>query len=91
MFRGQGDVLRFFSSNRLRPGVTIADESQPRYFSLELWQPLSQAAAERRITTGSERVVVAACKKDAVSLTELRSGSRRGQLPAVRVKIAVGW
>ena len=28
-----------------------------------------------------------ACKKGSVSLTELRSGSRRGKLPAVRVKI----
>ena len=35
----------------------------------------------------AERVVAMACKKDSVSLTELRSGSRRGKLPAVRVKI----
>ena len=35
----------------------------------------------------TERVVAAACKKDGISLTELRSGSRRGKLPAVRVKI----
>lgn len=38
----------------------------------------------------AERVVSAACKKSGVSLTELRSGSRRGQLPAVRVKIVRG-
>ena len=38
----------------------------------------------------AERVVVAACKKDGLSLTELRSGSRRGRLPAVRVKIVRG-
>lgn len=38
----------------------------------------------------AERVVAAACKKDGVSLTELRSGSRRGQLPAVRMKIVRG-
>ena|ERR1051325_2424368 len=38
----------------------------------------------------SERVVAAACKKDGVSLTELRSGSRRGKLPAVRMKIVQG-
>jgi len=35
----------------------------------------------------AERVVAMACKKDSVSLTELRSGSRRGKLPAARVKI----
>jgi len=38
----------------------------------------------------AERVVAAACKKDGISLTELRSGSRRGKLPAVRVKIVQG-
>lgn len=38
----------------------------------------------------AERAVAAACKKDGVSLTELRSGSRRGRLPAVRVKIVRG-
>jgi putative transposase len=38
----------------------------------------------------AERVVAAACKKDGISLTELRSGSRRGKLPAVRVKIVLG-
>jgi putative transposase len=30
------------------------------------------------------------CKKSRVSLTELRSGSRRGRLPAVRTKIVRG-
>jgi hypothetical protein len=38
----------------------------------------------------AERVVAEACKKNDVSLTELRSGSRRGKLPAVRVKIVQG-
>jgi putative transposase len=37
----------------------------------------------------AERVVAAACKKDGISLIELRSGSRRGKLPAVRVKIVL--
>jgi REP element-mobilizing transposase RayT len=37
-----------------------------------------------------ERVVVAACKKNGVSLTELRSGSRRGRLSVVRAKIVRG-
>jgi putative transposase len=38
----------------------------------------------------AERVVAEACKKNDVSLTELRSGSRRGKLPTVRVKIVQG-
>jgi hypothetical protein len=38
----------------------------------------------------AERVVAAGCKNNGVSLTELRSGSRRGRLPAVRVKIVRG-
>ena len=36
----------------------------------------------------AERVVAQACQETGVSLTELRSGSRRGKLPGVRVKIA---
>jgi putative transposase len=35
----------------------------------------------------AERVVVEECKKSGVSLTELRSGSRRGRLPAVRTTV----
>ena len=35
----------------------------------------------------AERVVLEECKKSGVSLTELRSGSRRGRLPTVRTKI----
>jgi transposase-like protein len=35
-------------------------------------------------------VVAEKCKKSGVSLTELRSGSRRGRLPAVRAKIVLG-
>jgi putative transposase len=38
----------------------------------------------------TERFVAATCKKDGISLTELRSRSRRGKLPAVRVKIVQG-
>ena len=38
----------------------------------------------------AERMVAETCKKDGVSLAELRSGSRRGKLPAVRVKIVQG-
>jgi hypothetical protein len=42
----------------------------------------------KRMKRYAERVVAPACREDGVSLTELRSGSRRGRLPAVRVKIA---
>jgi DNA-binding phage protein len=44
--------------------------------------------ALKKIKRRAERVVAEICKKSGVSLTELRSGSRRGELPAVRVKIA---
>jgi putative transposase len=46
--------------------------------------------ASKKTKRYAERVVAAACKKDGISLTELRSGSRRGKLPAVRVKIVQG-
>jgi hypothetical protein len=35
-----------------------------------------------------ERLIAEACKKHNVSLTELRSGSRRGKLSGVRAEIA---
>lgn len=47
-----------------------------------------------RQTTGkkmkryAERVTAEACRRSGVSLTELRSGSRRGKLPRVRLEIA---
>ena len=41
----------------------------------------------RRGNRYAERVVAEECKRSGVSLTELRSGSRRGRLPAVRTKI----
>lgn len=44
----------------------------------------------RRENRYAERVVAEKCKKSGVSLTELRSGSRRGRLPAVRAKIVLG-
>ena len=44
----------------------------------------------RKTKRHAERVVAEACKKNGVSLTELRSGSRRGKLPAVRGKIVQG-
>ena len=46
--------------------------------------------AVRRGNRYVERVVAEECKKSGVSLTELRSGSRRGRLPAVRTKIVHG-
>jgi hypothetical protein len=36
----------------------------------------------------AEGVVAQACKKHGVSLTELRSGSRRAELPGVRAELA---
>jgi len=48
---------------------------------------LPQHAARKR-NRYAERVVAEECKKSGVSLTELRSGSRRGHLPAVRTKIS---
>ena len=50
---------------------------------------LRQHAAERR-NRYAERFVAEQCKKGGVSVTELRSGSRRGRLPAVRRKIVCG-
>jgi putative transposase len=50
---------------------------------------LRQHAARKR-NRYAERVVAEECKKNGVSLTELRSGSRRGRLPAVRTKMVVG-
>lgn len=60
-----------------------------------LWNVLREAdgrtfrqATAKKMKRHAERVVAEACRKGGVSLTELRSGSRRGQLPAVRAKIA---
>jgi hypothetical protein len=35
-----------------------------------------------------ERLIAEACKKRKVSLTELRSGSRRGAIPAIRAEVS---
>ena len=43
----------------------------------------------RRQSGRVERVIGEACKKGGVSLTELRSGSRRGKLPTMRAALAV--
>jgi putative transposase len=61
--------------------------------SRHLQDPLSRTVRQnafKKTKRYAERVVAAACKKDGISLTELRSGSRRGKLPAVRVKIVQG-
>jgi hypothetical protein len=50
---------------------------------------LRQHAAKKR-NRYAERVVAEECKKSGVLLTELRSGSHRGRLPAVRTKIVRG-
>ena len=46
--------------------------------------------AMKKGNRSAERVIAAACKKNGVSLTELRSGSRGGWLPAVRAEIVRG-
>ena len=46
-----------------------------------------QQAARRR-SGRVERVTAEACKKNGASLTELRSGSRRGKLPTIRAALA---
>jgi putative transposase len=43
--------------------------------------------AARRQAGRVERVIAAACRKDGASLTELRSGSRRGKLPTIRAAL----
>jgi REP element-mobilizing transposase RayT/CRP-like cAMP-binding protein len=42
----------------------------------------------RRLSGRIERVIAGACTKSGVSLTELRSGSRRGRLPTIRAELA---
>ena len=46
-----------------------------------------QLAAKGR-STKVERLIAEACKKHKVSITALRSGSRRGKMPEVRAEIA---
>lgn len=45
-------------------------------------------AGLKKIKRQAERVIVEHCKKQGVSVTELRSGSRRGIMPRVRAEIA---
>jgi hypothetical protein len=47
-----------------------------------------QYAAARERGRRVERLIAEACKKGKVSLTELRSGSRRGAIPAVRAELS---
>ena len=56
-------------------------------FSLRVATALEQRFSK---TGYAQRVVVEECKKSGVSLTELRSGSRRGRLLAVRTTIVRG-
>lgn len=44
----------------------------------------------RKESRSTERMIAAACKKNGMSVTELRSGSRRGRLPVVRAEIVRG-
>jgi putative transposase len=83
-------------SRRQRRAQEISDErilGSTEFVESILREADARAVRQRsgnRASGYAERVVVAACKKDGVSLTELRSGSRRGQLPAVRIKIVRG-
>jgi REP element-mobilizing transposase RayT len=49
---------------------------------------MTRQAGLRKIKRQAERAVVEGCKKHEVSVTELRSGSRRGKVPKVRSQIA---
>lgn len=49
---------------------------------------MARQAGLKKIKRQAERVVVAGCKKRGVSVTELRAGSRRGNVPSVRAEIA---
>lgn len=48
---------------------------------------MERQAGLKRIRRQVERVTVERCKKNGVSVTELRSGSRRGMIPRVRAEI----
>ena len=49
---------------------------------------MQRRQAARRQRGRIERVIAQGCKKKGVSLTELRSGSRRGELPTTKAELA---
>jgi predicted DNA-binding protein (UPF0251 family) len=49
---------------------------------------MMRQAGLKKIKRQAERVVVEGCKRRGVSVTELRSGSRRGVMSRVRAEIA---
>ena len=53
----------------------------------EAEKAVQRQQAGRRQCGRIERVIAAACKEKKVSLTELRSGSRRGNLPQTRSEL----
>jgi putative transposase len=83
-------------SQRQRPGRELTDErilGSAGFVERILSEADARAVRQHATKKGNrsaERVVAAACKKNGVSLTELRSGSRRGRLPAVRAEIVRG-
>jgi hypothetical protein len=49
---------------------------------------MMRQAGLKKLKRQAERAVVEGCKKHGVSVTELRNGSRRGNVPRVRMEIA---
>jgi REP element-mobilizing transposase RayT len=49
---------------------------------------MMRQAGLMKVKRHAERAIVAGCKKHGVSITELRNGSRRGNVPRVRMEIA---
>ncbi len=90
---GWGEVR----SQRQRKAQTVSDERIKRILgSGEFVEKILKEAEARtqrqhaaQTRSGrAERVTSQACKKNGVSLTELRAGSRRGELPALRADLA---
>lgn len=48
---------------------------------------MQRQQAARRLGGRIERVIAQACKKKGISITELRNGSRRGELPTIRAEL----
>lgn len=87
---GWGEVR----SQRQRKARTVSDErilGSGEFVEKILKEAEARTQRQHAARTRSgraERVIVQTCKKNGVSLTELRAGSRRGRLPAVRADLA---
>lgn len=77
-------------SRRQRRGPEVSDDRilGSAEFVERIWREaekrMALQQAMRRQHGRIERIIATSCKKERISLTELRSGSRRGKLPAVR-------